>query len=311
MSELLYFDHAASAPRREEVAEAMAPYMHGVVGNPSGTHRAARAARRAVEEAREEVAAFAGIEPGGVIFTAGGTESCQLAIQGVALHHHRHHDRTVIATSPIEHHAVLGAAEALARDHDTIEVVYVPVDENGLVNYSELPAYLDDDVAIVSVMTVNNETGVVQPIGGVSTMSNGSVPGGVVTHTDAVAAAPWLDLSVVTQTIDLISICGHKLGGPVNSGALLRRSDVAMDAAVPGGEQERGLRGGTVDVAAAVGLAAAVRATARDRIDANDRVNLLRERLENALRFLPGAQITAAGGDARRRALSRDLRRAR
>ena len=123
-----YFDHAASAPRRDEVTEAMARWQHGVVGNPSGSHRAAREARRAVEDAREEIAGLVGAKPGGVIFTGGGTESCQLAIVGGAHRYRRSHERCEIVVSKIEHHAVLDAAEMMARDFDDVHVRYVDVD---------------------------------------------------------------------------------------------------------------------------------------------------------------------------------------
>ncbi len=295
MSELLYFDHAASAPRRDEVAEAMRPWQHGVVGNPSGSHRAAREARRAVEEARDEVADFVGAKPGGVIFTAGGTESCHLAVAGVTSAHRRTHAKSVIVTSRVEHNAVLDAAAFMSRECNDVEVRFVEVDADGVVDLSSLGAVLDENVAIVSVMAVNNETGVCQPLDGVNSMAKGLVPGGVATHTDAVAAAPWLYLPTITASIDLISICAHKLGGPVNSGALIMRNDVPLDAQVPGGGQERGRRGGTVDVAACVGLATALRLTAKELVAANDRVIDLQLKLCAALSFLPGCTITAAG----------------
>lgn len=290
-----YFDHAASAPRRDEVADAMAPFEHGVVGNPSGSHRAARAARRALEEARDEVAAFVGAKPGGVIFTSGGTESCHLGIAGVAHHHRRTHERTEIVISRIEHHAVSDAAELMARDFDNVSVRYVDVDAQGVVDLDSLEAVLSDATAIVSVMAVNNETGVRQPLDGVNATAKSLIPGGTVTHTDAVAAAPWLNLPTVTGSMDMISICAHKIGGPVNSGALILRNDVALDALVPGGGQERGLRGGTVDVAAAVGLAAAARLTRRELAEVNDRVIDFQVKLVSALSFLPGCSVTAAG----------------
>lgn len=292
MTRQFYFDHAASAPRRDEVAAAMEPWLHGVVGNPSGSHRAAREARRAVEEARDEVAEFVGAKPGGVIFTAGGTESCHLAIAGVTHHHRRTHDSSVIVVSRIEHHAVLDAAEMMARDFENVAVRYVEVDHEGVVDLDSLRGVLDVDVAVVSVMAVNNETGVCQPLDGISAMAQ-AVPNGVLTHTDAVAAAPWLYLPLMTATIDMITLCAHKIGGPVNSGALILRSDIALDAMVPGGGQERGHRGGTVDVAACVGLAAAVRTTAQELVDTNDRVVDFQHRLAAALSFLPGCEITA------------------
>ncbi len=293
MSSQYYFDHAASAPRRDEVVEAMEPWQHGVVGNPSGSHRAAREARRAIEEARDEVAQFVGAEPGEVIFTAGGTESCHLAIAGVVGHHRRHNDSTSIVTSRIEHHAVLDAAQMLAQIHDDVAVHFVEVDADGVVDLDSLRDALRPDAAIVSVMTANNETGVCQPLDGISSIVNYVIPGGTVLHTDAVAASPWLYLPMVTSAFDMVSICSHKLGGPVNSGALIVRGDVQLDAVVPGGGQERGRRGGTVDVAAAVGLAAAVRCTARELTQVNERVQNFQERIIGNLSSLPGCTVTA------------------
>jgi cysteine desulfurase len=295
MTELLYFDHAASAPRRDEVADAMERWQHGVVGNPSGSHRAARDARRAVEEARDEVAAFVGAKPGGVIFTAGGTESCHLAVVGATLAHRATHSRSVIVTSRVEHDAVLDAARFAAEQFEGVEHRFIDVDADGVVDLESLRGVLDPDVAVVSVMTVNNETGVCQPLDGVSSVTMGTVPGGVSTHTDAVAAAPWLFLPAVTATIDLISICAHKIGGPVNAGALIMRRDVPLVGVVPGGGQERGRRGGTLDVAACVGLAAAVRLTHKELVDVNDRVIDFQHKLCAALSFLPGCAITAPG----------------
>ncbi len=290
-----YFDHAASAPRRDEVADAMAPWQHGVVGNPSGSHKAAREARRAVEEARDEVAAFVGAKPGGVIFTGGGTESCDLAVAGVTNAHRRSHEHSEIVISSIEHHAVTDAAHKMARDYDSVSVRVVDVDGDGVLDLDSLQDVLSDDTAIVSVMTANNETGVRQPLDGMVALAKSMLAGGATTHTDAVAGAPWMPLANVTASVDMISICAHKIGGPVNSGALILRNDVALDAVVPGGGQERGRRGGTVDVAAAVGLACATRITLKELAEVNDRVLDLQEKLVAALTLLPGCQVTGLG----------------
>jgi len=295
MTDLLYFDHAASAPRRDEVVEAMARWQHGVVGNPSGSHRAAREARRAVEEARDEVAQFVGAKPGGVIFTAGGTESCHLAIAGVVNRHRRAHERTEVIVSKIEHHAVLDAAAMVDRDYDNVTVKYVGVDSEGIVDLEELESLVTEHTALVSVMSVNNETGVRQPLDGVNSTVRQFIANEAVTHTDAVAAAPWLHLPMTTAAIDMISLCGHKIGGPVNSGALVLRKDVALDAVTPGGGQERGRRGGTVDVAAAVGLATACRLIRAELADTNERIADYQQKLQSALSFLPGCRLTAPG----------------
>ncbi len=290
-----YFDHAASAPRRDEVTAAMAPWMHGVVGNPSGSHRAAREASRAVEEARDVVAAFVGAEPGGVIFTAGGTESCTLALRGVALAHRRSHERTTLVVSAIEHHAVLDTARSLAEEFESVRVREVGVDADGVLDVGALYETLDDTVALVSVMAANNETGVLQPLDAVAAAVRERAPEATVTHSDAVAAAPWLDLVQYCAGIDAVSICAHKLGGPVNAGALVVRADVNLVAVTPGGGQERGRRGGTVDVAACVGLAAALRCVEEDRVRGEVRVRAHQARLRASLARMPGARITAEG----------------
>ncbi len=290
-----YFDHAASAPRRDEVTDAMARWSRGVVGNPSGSHRAARDARQAVEEARDVVAAFAGVDPGGVIFTAGGTESCTLAITGITRHHRRSHERTTLVVSAIEHHAVLDAARMMADEYDSVNVREVGVDADGVIDVGALHDALDDSVALVSVMAANNETGVLQPLDAVAGAvrdRGGSAP---VLHSDVVAAAPWVDLATFGAAMDAMSMCAHKLGGPVNAGALILRGEVALDAMSPGGGQERGRRGGTVDVAACVGLAQAVRCVTEERARGDERVRVLQARLRAALGRLPGAHLTAPG----------------
>jgi cysteine desulfurase len=289
-----YFDHAASAPRRDEVFEAMAPYLRGIVGNPSGSHRAARDARRVIEDAREEIADFCSIAPGGVIFTAGGTESCHLAISGVAHHFRRTHSSSDIVTSPVEHHAVLEAAEQVAADFSDVRWRVSQVDSDGVIDLDSLAEELSEHTAIVSVMAANNETGVIQPIDAVVQLVREHGRNAVV-HCDAVAVAPWLELSTITQSVDLFSICAHKLGGPVNAGALLVRGDVGIDPVVSGGGQERGRRGGTVDVAAAVGLAVAVRASQRERASAVASTTGLANDLRGFFAGFSGVTVTASG----------------
>jgi cysteine desulfurase len=289
---LYYFDHAASAPRREQVTEAMAPFQHGVVGNPSGMHKAARDARRVIEEARDEVANFVGAEPGQVVFTGGGTESCHMAIAGVANAYRRAHGSAHIISSAIEHHAVIDSVATLRRDYDTITSDELAVDSDGVVRLDELARLVKPNTAIVSVMNANNETGVIQPLHAVAATVRELNPG-IITHTDAVAAAAWLNLAETTKDVDLVSLCAHKIGGPVNAGALIIRKALPFDAVMPGGGQERGQRGGTVDVAAAVGLATAARLVAQDRELAAKQAALYQRQFVEALANLPGCAITA------------------
>jgi cysteine desulfurase len=279
----LYFDHAATAPRRPEVLEAMAPYQSGTVGNPTGSHRAARAARRALDDAREEVAELTGSAPGAVVFTGGGTESCNLAVFGVAADRARRGYRAKIVVSSIEHHAVLDAASRLERTllAVRVDVERLPVSTEGVVDL-EAAASLLEGADLVSVMTANNEVGTVQPIPELAGLAHDVAPGAVI-HTDAVAAAPWFDLGVEAAGADLVTICAHKLGGPVGVGALCFRREVALVPLVVGGGQERGRRAGTPDVAAAVGLAIALRLSSAERAGAVTCTATRRDRLMGLL----------------------------
>jgi len=290
---LYYFDNGASAVRRPEVAEAMAPWQQGVVGNPSGMHRASRRARKAIEDARDIVAEFVGQPVHEVIFTGGGTESCYLALAGVVREHRKHHERSEIVISPTEHHAVLNTALSLADRYDDVFVRFLDVDSDGVVLTDSLWANMTKNTAIVSVMMTNNETGVFQPLPAVAAVASAGTPGGAITHTDAISGAPWLYLPTFTTSIDMVSLAAHKLGGPVNSGALILRRDIKLDNDSPGGGQERGHRGGTVDVAAAVGLAAACQIVDRERQEVYERIHPLQQRFEAALKYLPGVAITA------------------
>ncbi len=288
---LHYFDHAASAPRSDRVAAAMAPFERGVVANPSGSHRAAREARRVIEESRDLVAAHVGAPAAGVIFTGGGTESCTLALAGVVAASPPGARRVVV--SAIEHHAVLDAA-ALCQRELGAEISVLGVTRSGVIRRDDAEVALSEPTTLLSVMSANNETGVVQPVAELAALAHER---GVKVHTDAVAAAPWLDLRVATAGADLVSLAAHKVGGPVNSGALVVRGSVNLLARSPGGGQERGWRGGTVDVAAAVGLAVALDEAAERREVARRRAEALRERLWGALSDLDGVSRTVEGVD--------------
>jgi cysteine desulfurase len=291
----LYFDHAASAPRRPEVFEAMSPWIFGVVGNPTGSHHAARAARSALDDAREEVAELTGSLPGGVVFTAGGTESCNLAVFGVAADRARRGHPARLVVSAIEHHAVADAAARLARGllATPVELATLAVTSSGVVDMDTADEHLGG-AHLVSVMTANNEVGTIQPIAELAARARNSSPE-VVVHTDAIAAAPWLDLRDTAAGADLVSVCAHKLGGPVGSGALCFRRELALAPLVVGGGQERGRRAGTQDVAAAVGLATSLRCAARDRSHAVACTTTRRDLLAALLAArIPGTTLTAS-----------------
>ena len=250
----------------------MLPWLTERFGNPSGSHSVARAARAAVDDAREVVGAAIGVEPGGVIFTAGGTEADNLAVFGVFTRR-----PGVIVTTDIEHHAVLEAAEATGA-----RLRKVPVDRFGIVDLEALAAALDREVTLVSVMAVNNEIGTVQPLARVAEIVRRRAPRAAL-HTDAVAAMPWLDVAEIAAGYDLVSISAHKFGGPQGVGALGVREGFDLAPLIHGGGQERDRRSGTHHVAGIVGMAAAAAATIAHRASEGRRVMALRDRLVDGI----------------------------
>jgi cysteine desulfurase len=280
-----YLDHAATTPMRPEAVEAMLPFLAERFANPSGSHAAARDARRAIDEARDVVAALLGAAPGEVVFTSGGTEADNLAVLGV-------HDRRggTVVCGATEHHAVLDPVEARGGR-------VVPVGADGVIDLDRLADALDASVTLVSVMAANNEIGTVQPLAAVAEIVRDRAPAAVL-HTDAVQAFCWLDVASVVAVADLVTISAHKFGGPKGAGVLVVRDGVELAPRTLGGGQERGLRSGTQNVAAiaATGVAAAGAAAERDATV--ERVGKLRDRLEDGLMAsVPDLVLTAARAD--------------
>lgn len=259
----------------------MLPWLGERVGNPSGAHRLARDARRVIDDARDVFAEATGFEPGDIVFTAGGTEADDLAIDGVI------DARGGVPVCPAsEHHAVLHTVESRSGR-------IVGVDAAGQVDRDQLVSLLDDDVSLVSVMAVNNETGVIADVQGVLEIVRTHAPNARF-HTDAVQALSWLDLPTVAAGVDLLSLSAHKFGGPQGVGVLAVRPDVAIRSQLLGGGQERGRRSGTQNVAGIVGAAAAAAVTVRDRAASVARIGALRDRLaDGLLARIEGAVETA------------------
>jgi cysteine desulfurase len=284
----IYLDHAATTPLWPEALEAMLPYLREQFGNPSSTHRFGRAARSALEEARERISAVLGARRSEIVFTAGGTESDNMAILG--------RWRAVpepggVACSAVEHKAVLMAAKT--AHHEGAPLTLLGVDQEGRVD----PALLDEVLAarpsVVSVMWGNNETGTLQPVRQIGARCRAA---GVPFHTDAVQAFGKVPVRVDETACDLLSLSAHKFGGPKGIGILYVREETALQPLVHGGGQEFQLRPGTQNVAGAVGLAvAAERATAALHAEAA-RISGLRDKLERALcERIPDAVVNGGG----------------
>jgi cysteine desulfurase len=274
----VYLDHAATTPMLPEAVAAMTAEL-GVVGNPSSLHSAGRRARRVVEESREQLAAAFGARPSEVVLTSGGTEADNLAVIG-GYRARRAQDgrRRRVLVSAVEHHAVLDTVHWLA-EHEDAEAVELPVDALGRVDLGALRSELERDpdaVALVSVMWANNEVGTLQPVPEIVELAHAH---GVPVHTDAVQAAGHVPVDFAASGVDLMTVTGHKLGGPVGVGALLAVRGAALSPLLHGGGQERQVRSGTLDAPAVRGFAVAAAAAVRDLPVEGPRVAALRDRL--------------------------------
>lgn len=274
---MIYLDHAATTPMRPEVWEAMAPYADDAFGNPSGVHGVSRIAKNALEESREQIAELIGANPMEIVFTAGGTESDNLAIKGTVL---SGTDRRGLVTTAIEHEAVLETADFLKRLGFPVSIT--SVDGAARVDPAEVADAVSEETAVVSVMMVNNETGTVQNIEKVAAAAKGANPE-VVVHTDAVQAFGCESVDVGDLGLDLLTISAHKFGGPKGSGILYVRDGTPLEPVIHGGGQELGRRSGTHDVASAVGIATAARLALDDRDRFQRDVGAIRDRFEASL----------------------------
>lgn len=288
----IYLDHAASTPVRAEVLAAMEPYHDRCFGNPSSSHRWGREAQAALENARAKLAGALGAKRREIVFVRGGTESDNLAILGRADATLAEERRPCVVTSAIEHKAVLEAARSVERRGG--EAVVLPVDSFGALDLVALDEALEKRPCVVSVIWVNNEIGVVQPIEAVVERADAH---GVPVHSDAVQAIGKVPVRVDEVRVDCLSLSGHKIYGPKSAGALFVREGTDLHARIHGGGQEAGLRPGTQDVAGAVGLAEAVALAVAEQDDLARRYTALRDRLEARLQAaLPDVVVHAAGG---------------
>ncbi len=286
----IYLDNAATTPVRPEVFEAMEPFLNGeLFGNPSSAHRYGREARAAVQEARRQVAAAVGAEPNDVIFTSGGTEADNLAVAGAALAARAAGRPFRVAVSAIEHKAVLGAAhwvDALGG-----ETIVLPVDRNGLLDLRALDEALARGVAVVSVMWVNNEVGVVQDLAAIAARCQSA---GTPVHSDAVQALGKISCTVPAGCT-LLTISGHKIGAPKGVGALIVRDRKSIHPIIHGGGQQSGIRPGTENVAGIVALGRAAELAAAETEEFRRWTGALRDDFERRLTAaVPDALVNGA-----------------
>jgi cysteine desulfurase len=271
-----YLDHAASTPMRAEAIEAMTPYLDGMYANPSGSHRFAREARKALDEARDLVAETLGCKPGEVVFTSGGTEGDNHAILGAV--------RRLggVAVCPAaEHHAVLHCVEH-------VNGVVVRVNSVGTVDLEDLQCVLEaateeQPITVVSVMAVNNEVGSITPMRDVARIVRKYAPNAIL-HTDAVQAACWVDLREITPLVDALSLSAHKFGGPKGVGVMVIKTGKNLEPLIFGGGQERDRRSGTHNVSGIIATAKALEVTDKTRAEEMVRVTKLRDRLVDEIR---------------------------
>jgi cysteine desulfurase len=271
-----YLDHAASTPMRAEAIEAMTPYLDAMYANPSGSHRFAREARKALDEARDLVAATLGCKPGEVVFTSGGTEGDNHAILGAV--------RRLggVAVCPAaEHHAVLHCVEH-------VNGVVVRVNNVGTVDLGDLQRVLEEateeqPITVVSVMAVNNEVGSITPMRDVARIVRKYAPNAIL-HTDAVQAACWVDLREITPLVDALSLSAHKFGGPKGVGVMVIKTGKNLEPLIFGGGQERDRRSGTHNVSGIIATAKALEVTDQTRAEETERVTKLRDRLVDEIR---------------------------
>lgn len=271
----IYLDHAATTAADPAVVQAMLPFFTEVYGNASSVHAFGRESRRAVEEARRQVASALGAKASEIYFTCGGSESDNWALKGAAFamkDKGRH-----IITSAIEHHAVLHTCQWLEKQGFT--VTYLPVDAKGRVRPEDVENAITDETILISVMTANNEVGTLQPVEAIGQIARDR---GILFHTDAVQAMGAVPVDVNTLHADLLSLSGHKFYGPKGIGVMYLRSGVHLDHFMHGGAQERGQRAGTENLAGIVGLGKAI-TLAQERMDDNLRIAALRDRLQEGI----------------------------
>lgn len=268
----VYLDNAATTALSPKVLEKMMPYLTDIYGNASSPHSFGQTARIGVEHAREQVARAINADPSEIVFTGCGTESDNTVLFGVAERYAKKGDH--IITTNVEHHAILHSCAALEKKG--IKVTYLPVDKDGLITPEQVRDAITDKTILVSVMFANNEVGTIMPIPEIAAVCHEK---GVLFHTDAVQAAGHIPIDVKAMGIDMLSISGHKFHGPKGVGVLYERKGIRLPSYIIGGEQEKGRRAGTENVAGIVGLGEALELAVTNMSETSARMTRMRDRL--------------------------------
>lgn len=292
MKQFVYADIAATTQISKEVLDAMMPWLTEGYGNPSSIYELGRTAGFAIEDARKQVAAALGAQPAEIYFTGCGSESDNWAIKGAA-HKLAAKGKKHLITTVFEHHAVLHTCAALEKEG--FEVTYLPVDHNGLITVQQVADAIRPDTALVSIMYANNEIGTIMPIPEIGALCRER---GVWFHTDAVQAVGNIEIDVAAQNIDMLSLSGHKIHAPKGIGALYIKKGIVLPNLIDGGEQERGRRAGTENVASIIGLGRAMEIACADIPAKISKVTPLRNKMIDELLTLPMSRLN---GDRERR----------
>ena len=285
METSIYLDNAATTPLKKEVLDAMMPYLTKEYGNPSSIYSIGRNSKAAIENAREQVATAIGAKPSEIYFTGCGSEADNWAIKGIA--YAKQKKGKHIISSKIEHHAVLHTLQYLEKQG--FEVTYLPVDEDGKVRIDDLKNAIRPDTILITIMMANNEVGTIEPIAEIGKIAREHQ---ITFHTDAVQAVGAVDVNVDDLSVDLLSISGHKFGGPKGVGVLYVRSTVRPEVFMHGGAQERMRRAGTENVASVVGLGEAITLATKNLSEKKEKITHLRDYLiENVLEKIPYVKL--------------------
>lgn len=288
---MIYLDHAATTAIKDDVLKEMIPYLTNQYGNPSSFYNFGRKSKKAIEKAREQVASAINAKKSEVYFTSGGTEADNWAIKGIA-EYYKNKGKHII-TSAIEHHAIINSCKRLEKEG--FEISYLAVDEDGKISIEDLKKAIRKDTILISIMMANNEIGTIEPISEIGDIARKNR---IVFHTDAIQAVGCIPIDVEDLKVDLLSISAHKFYGPKGVGALYIKKGTGIDSLMDGGEQEKGKRGSTENVASIVGMGKAIELANKNLNQYQKKLcNLRDEAIMHILKNIPNTRLNGHAVD--------------